>query len=543
MALSPEAREALDPSTTPERLRDIARRHPALQVLVVTNPSCADATREDILRTNAAAAEVYGASHGESADGAPIGSGNDTGSAADGTVDVAATSDEDDLDATRMISVDDHRTWNPQDVVADDAWTSVPSPRSPRSPLSPGAPSDGDDAQTRPLEPVLPAADDEDGLARTAPVPPAVEEDTGPPPALLPRVTGYLDALPVPGNADHGGATPGHGTMANGAYGHGAPGYGAPGYGSPSYGGPAHASPSYGSPTHASPSYGSPASGPPSQGSPAYGAPTYGSPAAGSPSVGAPSAYPAAAGAPGYPGSPQGAPSHASPSFAPGTRTGHGSHPLGAITTPGTGVAGGPDPRRRFVLIGALACFGLAALLVILVVLGVTLSGGNGTPDASSSASSTTAPSESTAEAAPSPSAEAATTPPPSISAAPAPVLVAPAPAGAPDLTSIQSPSHNITCELAEGVVGCSVLERSYGPQDCPDPAQPFSAAVAGEGAGPACGQVFGTPGTGSGTVLEYGSVAQHGEMACRSESGGMSCWNQRTGKGFTVSRSTYTTF
>lgn len=638
MALSPEAMEALDPATDPQRLRDIAREHPALQPLVVTNPSCPTGIRDHILRTNAAAAQVYGAAYTPPAPGvssrpadaaeqvehAPSrpadastqaagtpsrprdaseeaadpseqqASAPRSGAAGEGPTTPEVDPDQGfDVGVTRLISVRDRPRADAPAITADDAWTALPGDtpitaapyeataagsangadgnrtgsdssrtgcdfsragsdsstadaagsttdadapdetpvdgpshragttseptrradhaseevpgtehdrsvaqaRTPgeRSPLSPAtpAPSEDDLAATRALLPVFPE-EDEEPIVRTAPVPPAIEHDS-PPPTRLPRVTGYLASLPdAPADAwtevlpasGAGSAYPGQGARSGQPY------------------------PAQGPATQAQP-----------QGTQAPGwAPAA---AQGASSYGSPAGY----ASPGYP-----SPSHASPSY--------GSPSYAAA---GPGGPSGPSPRRKYALIGGLACLGLAVLLVIAVVAGVALSnrgGGDAAPSTSAPASES-APASSEA---PTQSSAAPTDAP--TSDAPAVALASPAPEGSLDLTQVRSPTGNITCDLADVSVGCSVVQRSYGAQDCPDPAAPFSVTV-GDVDGPtlACGQAFGAPGTETATALDYGAVAAHGEVACRSESAGMTCWNQRTGHGFTLSRSSYAPF
>lgn len=124
--------------------------------------------------------------------------------------------------------------------------------------------------------------------------------------------------------------------------------------------------------------------------------------------------------------------------------------------------------------------------------------------------------------------------------------LASPAPSGASEQTLIQSPRLNIGCELTESRVGCSVTERAYasaGLKDCPASDRNFSIAVAEGKAALTCATEYvGSPGDAVHT-LDYGTTAVKGETACTSRKNGMTCWNQRTGHGFTVSRSTYTTF
>ncbi|WP_147681135.1 hypothetical protein [Actinomyces ruminicola] len=122
--------------------------------------------------------------------------------------------------------------------------------------------------------------------------------------------------------------------------------------------------------------------------------------------------------------------------------------------------------------------------------------------------------------------------------------LVRPAPEGAVDAFWLQSPSQNISCELHDDIVGCSVAERYYveaGQEDCSQSL--FSIGVADGEASLSCGNDFIGSAGGELITLEYGSTAANDTFACTSEESGMTCWNQVTGSGFTVSRNGYSVF
>ncbi|UEJ82104.1 hypothetical protein Bra3105_14850 [Brachybacterium halotolerans subsp. kimchii] len=115
-----------------------------------------------------------------------------------------------------------------------------------------------------------------------------------------------------------------------------------------------------------------------------------------------------------------------------------------------------------------------------------------------------------------------------------------PAPDGAKDLSRVVSPTGNITCSLDDDSVGCSLDDRSFGgdSEDCSS--GPFSIGIADGKADLKCGTTFGGD---SPTTLAYDESATQGDTACRSESDGMTCWNVKTGHGFTVAKSAYETF
>lgn len=183
-----------------------------------------------------------------------------------------------------------------------------------------------------------------------------------------------------------------------------------------------------------------------------------------------------------------------------------------------------PPRRRRGLVWVAVGCLVLAVLLALAIAAGTALlrpsDDSSSSPAASTSDAGTTSPAADPSE-------------PVSSSSPPAAPAVRPAPDGAADLTAIQAPSGNISCRLGEVSVSCTVTERSYPFEtDCPAEG-PFTITVAAEVPTLDCG----APVSG-GSTLEYGSSARHGEVACTSASDGMTCWNQRTGRGFIVSRS-----
>ena len=131
-------------------------------------------------------------------------------------------------------------------------------------------------------------------------------------------------------------------------------------------------------------------------------------------------------------------------------------------------------------------------------------------------------------------------------SATPTPEKASPAPAGAVTSDLFQSPSKNIACEITGGQINCFVNERFYvdgGQQDCDETL--FAISVAQGDAGVSCGLEFSGHESETLQTLEYGTTAtsSSGDYACSSSEEGMTCWNQWTGKGFTVSRESYSIF
>lgn len=202
----------------------------------------------------------------------------------------------------------------------------------------------------------------------------------------------------------------------------------------------------------------------------------------------------------------------------------------------GTAAGGAPPSqqgreRRRT----GLACGGCAILALILVVAGVLIgnalrTGGDSTADSGSTTSAEETTPEEESSTAEETTEEETTSEDP----------VSPAPDDAVEVGSFASPTGNIRCSLEEDSASCTVVDWDYGDgeENCAD-ADTFAITVAGEDPSVDCGGSYGS----TGTTLEYGTTSAVGDMACTSESDGMTCWNVMTGHGFMVNRSSYDTF
>ncbi len=125
----------------------------------------------------------------------------------------------------------------------------------------------------------------------------------------------------------------------------------------------------------------------------------------------------------------------------------------------------------------------------------------------------------------------------PTPSATPSDAIKYPAPNDADTMSSFTAPSGNITCNLGQDSVSCSIDEHSFVPTDgsCDDSAdKPFTVSVGKDsGASGNCDSGYST----SGATLSYGASAKNGSFACTSSESGIECWSQVSGKGFTLSR------
>lgn len=197
----------------------------------------------------------------------------------------------------------------------------------------------------------------------------------------------------------------------------------------------------------------------------------------------------------------------------------------------GSGTPEGTDPSRRRLWFAGGCCLLLAIVLLIAGGFGArALLAGN---DDEYQRDSTT-----TAEEAPSSAPEEKPT---TTEETPSKDPVSPAPDGAHEMTELQSPSGNITCQLEKDTVACSIVERGFtgaGLEDCSD--GPFSMKVSKGTAVRACGSSYLSD---TAETLDYEESAKHGSTACTSRSEGMTCWNTDTGHGFSVNRASYETF
>lgn len=118
-----------------------------------------------------------------------------------------------------------------------------------------------------------------------------------------------------------------------------------------------------------------------------------------------------------------------------------------------------------------------------------------------------------------------------------------PPPEAAPE-TSFSSPTGNIGCVISTQLARCDIAERDWDP----GPAPASCKKTWGQGlALIRDGDVLvtcsgGTP-LGATTVLQYGRSVTKGTFTCASSQAGMRCANTATGKGFSISRKTYTFF
>ncbi len=110
-----------------------------------------------------------------------------------------------------------------------------------------------------------------------------------------------------------------------------------------------------------------------------------------------------------------------------------------------------------------------------------------------------------------------------------------PAPDDALSITEFSSPTGNITCQLNEGDVLCSLANFEFdAPEDC-DNRVTFRVSDAGS-ATIDCSSSVASPGQ----QLQYGEVTGNEDFACEANEFFFECWSQRTGEGFEIAREYY---
>jgi hypothetical protein len=112
-------------------------------------------------------------------------------------------------------------------------------------------------------------------------------------------------------------------------------------------------------------------------------------------------------------------------------------------------------------------------------------------------------------------------------------------------LSSFQSPSKNIGCQLGGGVARCDIREREWSPPPKPancdvDWGQGISVSRSGVATFVCAGD---TAHDASSTMLAYGENAAFGAFTCKSRSNGVTCESRSSGHGFLINRERYRLF
>jgi hypothetical protein len=181
----------------------------------------------------------------------------------------------------------------------------------------------------------------------------------------------------------------------------------------------------------------------------------------------------------------------------------------------------------------------LVAVVVVIIIMGVlgACSSGGSKKASSSSSTATSAPEPTVAAGAPKPTTNGGTTV----------TTAATSTTRGPDLTltSFQSPSSNIGCEVNASATRCDIKERSWAPPPKPancdlDWGQGIEISGTDNPSFVCAGDTALDP---SATVLGYGQRTRQGSIVCDSEQAGVTCTNEAGGHGFFLSRDSYRIF
>jgi hypothetical protein len=112
-------------------------------------------------------------------------------------------------------------------------------------------------------------------------------------------------------------------------------------------------------------------------------------------------------------------------------------------------------------------------------------------------------------------------------------------------LTSFQSPSNNIGCEVDASATRCDIKERSWAPPPKPancdlDWGQGIEISGTDTPSFVCAGDTALDP---AASVLGYGQRTRQGSIVCDSEQAGVTCTNEAGGHGFFLSRDGYRIF
>lgn len=113
--------------------------------------------------------------------------------------------------------------------------------------------------------------------------------------------------------------------------------------------------------------------------------------------------------------------------------------------------------------------------------------------------------------------------------------LARPLPDDARGITEFSSPTGNISCELLDGDVLCTLAEYDFDtPEECENGVT-FRVSEEGSATIDCSSSV-----PGHGQQLQYGEVTGNSDFACEANEMFFECWSQLTGEGFEVAREYY---
>lgn len=109
---------------------------------------------------------------------------------------------------------------------------------------------------------------------------------------------------------------------------------------------------------------------------------------------------------------------------------------------------------------------------------------------------------------------------------------------------NFRSPSGNIACYLDTSHVRCDIMERNWSAPPPPACEYDWGGSLGSDSYGwPESLCISDTVFGGQSLVLGYGQSVQEGLLRCDSATSGVTCTDVRTGRGFSMSRESYSLF
>lgn len=109
------------------------------------------------------------------------------------------------------------------------------------------------------------------------------------------------------------------------------------------------------------------------------------------------------------------------------------------------------------------------------------------------------------------------------------------------ELTGFTSPTGNIGCYIDRRNLRCDIAERDWEPPAAPSSCKlDFGQGISLDAGGAPAFVCAGDTALGGGKFLPYGQSIAAGLLRCESEESGMSCSDTETGRGFTISKQSY---
>jgi hypothetical protein len=109
------------------------------------------------------------------------------------------------------------------------------------------------------------------------------------------------------------------------------------------------------------------------------------------------------------------------------------------------------------------------------------------------------------------------------------------------EITGFTSPTGNIGCYIDKKTVRCDIDQRDWQPPQAPSSCRlDYGQGISMNAGGSPAFVCAGDTALGGGKPLAYGQSIGAGLLRCESEESGMSCTDAESGRGFTISKESY---